>query len=166
MIIVKYPNPILDEVMPKFDFENPIITPKELEKDMLSTMFANNGMGLAAPQVGVRARMFVMGHALMPEKSFGVFNPEILDASSDLRELEEGCLSFPIIYAKVKRPSWIIAKYQNSDGEEQTNRFEGYDCVCFLHELDHLNGIVYKDRLSTLKWAMAVKKSKKVNRYA
>ncbi len=166
MNIVKYPNPILEEVMPEFDFENPILDPKELEKEMLATMFANNGMGLAAPQVGVRTRMFVMGHALMPESSFAAFNPEIIDASPNLRELEEACLSFPTIYAKVKRPAWIVAKYKNSNGEEQTSRFEGYDCVCFLHELDHLNGIVYKDRLSTLKWAMAVKKSKKVNRYA
>lgn len=166
MKIIKYPNKILEEPMPEFDFSNPIMDPKQLEKDMLETMFANKGMGLAAPQVGIKTRVFVIGHSLMPEQSFGVFNPEIIDASTNLRELEEGCLSFPGIYAKINRPSWIVVKYKDSNGEEQTNRLEGYDCVCFLHEMDHLNGIVYKDRLSTLKWAMAVKKSKKVKNYA
>lgn len=164
--ILKYPNKILDEQVPDFDFNNPIMDPKELEKEMLATMFANNGIGLAATQVGIKTRVFVMGHSLMPENSFAVFNPEIINASTNLREAEEGCLSFPNIYAKIKRPSWIEAKYKTSDGEEKINKFEGYDCICFLHELDHLDGIVFKDRLSSLKWALAVKKSKKVKNYA
>jgi peptide deformylase len=166
MKILTYPNPILDEKVPDFDFDNPVMDPKELERQMLATMFANNGIGLAAPQVGIKTRMFVMGHALMPENSFGIFNPEIINASSTLREVEEGCLSFPRIFAKIKRPSWIEVRYKTSDGEEKTNRFEGYDCVCFLHELDHLDGVVFKDRISSLKWALAVKKSKKVKNYA
>jgi peptide deformylase len=164
--ILKYPNPLLDEKVPEFDFNNPIMDPKELEKEMLATMFANNGIGLAATQVGIRARVFVMGHSLMPENSFALFNPEVVNASSTLREAEEGCLSFPNIFAKIKRPSWVEVKYKNSDGEEQVNRFEGYDCVCFLHELDHLDGIVFKDRISSLKWALSIKKSKKVKTYA
>jgi peptide deformylase len=164
--IVTYPNPILEEKMPEFDFENPIMDPKELETEMLAVMFANNGIGLAAPQVGLRARVFTMGHSLMAEQSFAVFNPEIIDASTEVRDLEEGCLSFPSIFAKIKRPSWITVKYKNSSGEEVINRLEGYDCVCFLHELDHLEGIVFKDRLSQLKWSLAVKKSKKVKKYA
>lgn len=164
--ILTYPNKILDEKTEDFDFENPIVDPKELEREMLATMFANGGIGLAAPQVGINTRMFVMGHSLMPENSFGLFNPEIINSSNELREAEEGCLSFPGIFAKIRRPSWIEVKYKTSDGEEKINRFEGYDCVCFLHELDHLDGIVFKDRLSTLKWAMSVKKSKKVKRYA
>jgi peptide deformylase len=164
--ILTYPNKILDEQVPEFDFDNPIMDPIELEKEMLATMFANNGIGLAAPQVGIRARVFVMGHALMPDNSFALFNPEIINSSSELREVDEGCLSFPNIFAKIKRPSWIEVKYKTSSGEEKINRFEGYDCVCFLHELDHLDGIVFKDRLSSLKWALAVKKSKKVKKYA
>ena len=160
--IVLYPNTILAERMPEFDFNNPITDPKELEQTMLAVMFSRNGIGLAAPQIGVKTRAFVMGHNLMPDNSFALFNPEVVDASDQLRDAEEGCLSFPGIWAKIKRPSWIIVKYFDSNGEEKTNRLEGYDCVCFLHELDHLEGIVFKDRLSTLKWAMAVKKSKKV----
>lgn len=164
--ILTYPNTMLDEQVPEFDFENPVMDPKELEREMLATMFAHGGIGLAAPQVGIKARVFVMGHALMPDNSFALFNPEIVNSSNDLREIEEGCLSFPSVFAKIKRPSWVEAKYKNSGGEEVLNRFEGYDCVCFLHELDHLDGVVFKDRLSTLKWALAVKKSKKVKKYA
>jgi peptide deformylase len=164
--IITYPDPILDEVMPDFDFENPITDPKELEIDMLACMFANNGIGLAAPQVGIRARVFTIGHATMPQNSFAVFNPVIVDCSTEFRLLEEGCLSFPGVYAKVKRPTWIVVEYFNKDGEKQTDRLEGYNCVCFLHEMDHLNGVVFKDRLSQLKWALAIKKSKKVNKYA
>jgi peptide deformylase len=164
--IIKYPNPILDEVMPDFDFENPIMDPKELEIDMLACMFANGGIGLAAPQVGIRARVFTIGHATMPENSFAVFNPVIVDASTELRDLEEGCLSFPNVYAKVKRPEWIVVKYYDKNGEEKTDKLEGYNCVCFLHEMDHLNGVVFKDRLSQLKWALAIKKSNKVKKYA
>jgi peptide deformylase len=166
LTIIKYPNPILDEVMPDFDFENPIMDPKELEIDMLACMFANNGIGLAAPQVGIKTRMFTMGHVSMPENSFAVFNPVIVDCSTDLRMLEEGCLSFPGVYANVKRPSWIVAEYFDKNGEKKTDKLEGYNCVCFLHEMDHLNGVVFKDRLSQLKWALAVKKSKKVKHYA
>lgn len=164
--VVLYPNEILNERMPDFDFSNPIMDPKELERELLAVMFTSNGIGIAAPQIGIRTRVFAMGHSLMPDNSFALFNPEIIEASDQLREAEEGCLSFPGIWAKIKRPNWIVVKYFDSNGEEKTNRLEGYDCVCFLHEYDHLEGIVFKDRLSVLKWAMAVKKSKKVRKYA
>lgn len=166
LTVITHPNPILEEVMPEFDFANPIMDPKELEIDMLACMFAYGGIGLSAPQVGIRARVFTMGHAMMPESSSAFFNPEVIECSQDFRLLDEGCLSFPGVYAKVKRPSWIVVKYFDKNGEEKTEKLEGYDCVCFLHELDHLNGVVFKDRLSPLKWGLAVKKSKKVNRYA
>lgn len=164
--IVTYPNPILEEQMPAFDFENPIMDPKELEIEMLSIMFSRDGIGLAAPQIGIRTRMFTMGHMSMPEHSIGVFNPEVIEASTEMLDVEEGCLSFPFVYVKIKRPSWIVVKYYTSSGEERTERLEGYNCKCFLHELDHLNGINFKDRVSTLKWALAIKKSKKVKKYA
>lgn len=164
--IVLHPDPILEEQMPEFDFTNPIMDPKELETELISMMFANNGIGLAAPQIGIRTRVFAMGHISMPEHSFAVFNPVVIEASTDILDVEEGCLSFPNVYAKIKRPSWIVVNYFTSAGEERTDRLEGYNCKCFLHELDHLNGINFKDRLSQLKWALAVKKSKKVRKYA
>lgn len=164
--LITHPNPILEEEMPAFDFANPVMDPKELEKQMLELMFQNNGIGLAAPQAGLRTRVFTMGFKETPDNSYAFFNPEVIDCSTDLLDIEEGCLSFPAVFVKIKRPSWIVGKYFDSDGVEHQERFEGYNCKCFLHELDHLNGINFKDRLSTLKWALAIKKSKKVRKYA
>lgn len=159
--IVKYPNEILREKIPEFDFNNPIEDPKQLEKDMLETMYANNGIGLSANQVGKRIRMFVMGHKDDPDKGMAFFNPIVLANTDDMRDLEEGCLSFPNIYVKINRPKAIKAQWQNSSGEWQESEFYDYDCKCFLHELDHLEGITFQDRVSSLKWALAAKKSKK-----
>jgi peptide deformylase len=159
--IVKHPDPILNEVMPDFDFSNPVVDPVELEANMLETQFSSGGLGLAAPQVGIRARVFTMGHIDHPMMGKAFFNPVVVEASSDFRDLEEGCLSFPGVYANIKRPTWIVAQWQDKEGNTENARFEGYDCKCYLHELDHLNGVNFKDRLSTLKWAMAIKKSNK-----
>jgi peptide deformylase len=158
--LVKFPDPILRERMPEFDFDNPVENPKQLEKEMIAIMQSNGGIGLAANQVGVRTRLFVMGQG---EHAVGIFNP-IVDSADDLKEDEEGCLSFPGIFAKIKRPNKINARWQNSDGEWQESEIEGFTARCFLHELDHLEGIVYQDRTSQLKWALAVKKSQKRQR--
>lgn len=161
MKILKFPHDILRESIPLFDFNNTDIDPIELEKNMIATMFANGGIGLAANQVGVRARMFVMGSKEMPESAQAFFNPEVVANVTDMEDLEEGCLSFPGTFVKIKRPKKILARWQNSKGQVQESEFEGYDCKCFLHELDHLEGIVFKDRVTPLKWALAVKKTKK-----
>lgn len=158
--IVKFPDPILRERMPDFDFANPVMDPIELEKNMLKTMYEQDGIGLAANQVGVRTRMFVMGHKQNPEAGQAFFNPHIIANTEDIEDIEEGCLSFPGIYIKIKRPTAIRAKWQNSQGEWEEGEFEGYNCKCFLHEYDHLEGITFKDRISDIKWALGVKKSK------
>jgi len=157
--IIKFPNPILREKISDFDFDNPSEDPKELERSMIETMFANNGLGLSANQVGKRVRMFVMGHKDSPDTAQAFFNPIVIANTDTIKDLEEGCLSFSGIYVNIKRPTAIKARWQNSSGEWQESEFNGYDCKCFLHELDHLEGIVFQDRVSALKWAMAVKKS-------
>lgn len=162
--IVKFPDPILRETLPEFDFNNPIADPKQLEKDMLEMMYQYDGIGLAANQVGIKARMFVMGHSSNPEAGQAFFNPMVVSNTPIVADLEEGCLSFPGIYVKIKRPTAIKARWQNSAGEWEEDDFDGYNCKCFLHELDHLEGITYQDRVSTLKWALAVKKTNKRNR--
>jgi peptide deformylase len=159
--IVKFPNPILRERIPEFTFENSTIDPVKLEKDMIEVMFAHDGIGLAANQVGISARMFVMGHKDHPELAQAFYNPIVLANTDNIQDLEEGCLSFPGMYVNIKRPSKIRARWQNSQGEWQEDEFDGYNCKCFLHELDHLEGIVFQDRVSTLKWALAAKKTKK-----
>jgi peptide deformylase len=159
LTIVKHPNPILEERMPEFDFGNPLTDPVQLEKDMIEIMLERGGIGLAANQVGIKTRMFVMGHPKYRDHAQAFFNPVIAGITEDTLEEEEGCLSFPNIYVKIKRPRGVLVRFQNSKGETQEAEFFGTECRCFLHEFDHLEGITYKDRLSTLKWALAVKKS-------
>jgi len=159
--LITYPNPILTERMPEFDFANPVMDPIELEKELIETMFAHNGIGLSANQAGIRTRVFVMGHIDIPDQAKAFFNPIIVANVDQMSDYEEGCLSFPDIYVKLKRPASIKVKYQNSKGEEQFAILEGLECRCFLHEFDHLEGITFQDRASTLKWALAVKKSQK-----
>jgi peptide deformylase len=102
-----------------------------------------------------------MGWKGDPENAQAFFNPEVVANTEAIEDLEEGCLSFPGIFVNIKRPKAIKARWQNSKGEWQESEFDGYSCKCFLHELDHLEGIVFQDRVSTLKWAMAVKKAKR-----
>lgn len=161
MKIVTFPNPILREQMPLFDFEAPTHDPVQLEKDLLKLMYEHDGIGLSANQAGIRARVFVMGHRDQPEAGMAFFNPEVIESTESVEDLEEGCLSFPGIFVKIKRPKAIKARWQNSKGEFMEAVFEDYECKCFLHELDHLEGIVFKDRVSSLKWSMSSKKSKR-----
>jgi len=159
MKLVKYPAEILTREMPNFDFTNPSIDPKELEKNMIDFMCANRGLGLAANQVGIETKMFVMGDPKDPSSGKGFFNPTIVETSENSMDLSEGCLSFPNIFVKIKRPTAIKARWQNSEGQWEEGIFENYDCKCFLHEFDHLCGITFNNRVSQLKWALAIKKS-------
>jgi len=159
--IIKFPNEILRQRIEEFDFENCLLDPEKLEAELIETMFAYDGIGLAAPQVGINARVFVMGHHSNPEAAQAFFNPVVIAATDDVDDLEEGCLSFPGIFVNIKRPKKIKARWQNSQGEWQESEFDGYNCKCFLHEFDHLEGIVFQDRVSFLKWSMAIKKTNK-----
>lgn len=159
-LINQYSN-ILNSRIPEFDFSNPVTDPKELEKNLLEFMYTSKGVGLAANQVGLEYRVFVMGHWESPDLGQAFFNPIIVNVSETYNDSEEGCLSFPGIFVKVKRPNSIRAQWQNSEGKIMEGEFTGYDCKCFLHEYDHLEGITFKDRVSNLKWNLAVKKGKK-----
>ena len=158
MKIVTFPDPILRERMPDFNFDDPVMDPKELERNMLEMMFANNAIGLAANQIGVRARVFVMGSKENFLNAQAYFNPKIVGNTDTLEDLEEGCLSFPGVFVNIKRPTAIRVEYQKADGTVETAEFRDYDCKVFLHEFDHLEGITFQDRVSALKWALAVKK--------
>lgn len=161
MKLVLFPDDILRQRIPDFDFSNLEFDPVQLEKDMIKTMLENDGIGLSANQVGIKARVFVMGHVDNPEAAQAFFNPMVVATVDEIEDLEEGCLSFPGIFVKIKRPKKILARWQTSNGEWQQSELDGYNCKCFLHELDHLEGIVFKDRVSDLKWSLAVKKNKK-----
>lgn len=137
---------------------------KQLEKDMIEFMTSTFGIGLAANQIGLTKRVFVMGSETIEgfPKPFAVFNPVILEASKELVLDEEGCLSYPGLYLKLKRPEWIIAQYQDSDGVLHEIKIDGYLSKCFQHELDHLNGVCFVDRASPMKLNLAMKKLRKV----
>lgn len=159
--IVKYPAEILDKSMPRFDFKNPVMDPVELKEKMLDAQFAGNGVGLSACQVGIETAAFTMGSYQYKDQAQICINPTILDASTDMILDWEGCLSFPGVFVKINRPSWVVVEYQNEKGELINGKVEGYDARCYLHECDHLNGITYKDRVSKMKWDMAVKRANK-----
>lgn len=134
-----------------------------LESAMCEFMLASKGIGLAANQIGLTKRVFVMGSNNIPNfpKPFALFNPRIIETSKDLVLDEEGCLSYPGLFLTVKRPSWIVAEYQNSKGDTVEAKFDGYLAKCFQHELDHLDGICFVDRVSQMKVNLAMKKLRK-----
>ena len=134
-----------------------------LEEAMCKFMIEAKGIGLAANQIGLTKRVFVMGSygiTGFPEP-FALFNPKILEASKELVLDDEGCLSYPGLFLKLKRPSWVIAEYQNSRGDTIEAKFEGYLSKCFQHELDHLDGICFVDKVSQMKLNLAMKKLRK-----
>jgi peptide deformylase len=136
---------------------------KQLESEMIDFMLANKGIGLAANQIGIAKRVFVMGSNNIEgfPVPFAVFNPVIKEASSELVLDEEGCLSYPGLFLKLKRPSWIVAEYQDSEGNLKEIRADGYLAKCFQHEYDHLNGVCFVDRVSQMKLNLAMKKIRK-----
>ena len=125
---------------------------KNLSDEMLAIMNASDGIGLAAPQVGLSKRLLVTDIAPL-DKEFGpmVFvNPVILEATGETI-LEEGCLSIPGIREEVTRPEEILLKYQSVEGEEIIEKFTGWIARVLQHEIDHLDGILFIDHLSPLK---------------
>jgi peptide deformylase len=136
---------------------------EQLEKDMIEFMLANRGIGLAANQIGLTKRVFVMGSNTIPNfpTPFAVFNPVIKEASIESVLDQEGCLSYPDLFLTVKRPRWIVAEYQDSKGTIKEIRIDGYLSKCFQHEFDHLNGVCFVDRVSQMKLNLAMKRIRK-----
>lgn len=166
MNLVLHPAPILDKVMPEFDFANPVLPAHDLEEQMVKMMYEENGIGLAAPQVGVEARVFVIMTRNIAEvtQPFAVFNPVILAASEETELEEEGCLSFPNLFFKVARPAKIIAEFKDRDNNTRRMEFTGIDARCFQHELDHLNGICFTSKISRMKLELAKSKRAKIQK--
>lgn len=151
---------ILKEEMPAFDFSNPVMDPMQLYTDLAETMRENNGMGLSANQIGVRTRAFVM----RGEEIIGVFNPRVVDESSETVILEEGCLSYPNLFVKVKRPKSIKVRFTTPDGQTSTKTFTGMTARVFLHELDHLDGVAHTSRANRYHLDQAKKLVKKLKK--
>lgn len=158
--LVTDPDPILTQIAERWDFENHV-NAEVIEREMLETMKANKGIGLAGNQVGLLRRVFVM--KLSDGREIGCFNPNILVGdNADITD-DEGCLSFPNLWLKVPRNNKITASYLDNTGKQCIIELEGIDSRCFQHELDHLNGITFTEYASDLKLKMAQKKQRKLN---
>jgi len=130
---------------------------KQLAQDMLETMYAAPGIGLAATQVDRHIQLVVIDVSEQGDQPLVMVNPRIIEQDGH-QVHEEGCLSVPGIYAKVKRANEVVVKYQDLEGNNQELSAEGLLAVCIQHELDHLKGIVFLDHLSMLKKKLAMKK--------
>lgn len=162
MNLVYYPDPILDKKLTDVDIKNPGFDPKELKDQMTEVMLSNNGIGLTASQVGLDYNLFVMGDK--PDNTTIHINPTVLQYTEETVLELEGCLSFPNMFVKVKRPKEILAEFYDVNLEKQVVKITGYSARCYLHELDHCLGITFKDRVSKLKWDMAKKKARKLEK--
>lgn len=160
MNLVYYPDPILAKACSEVNLEDPGFDPVELKEQMVKVMLEKNGLGLSAPQVGLDYQLFVMGEK--EDASVMVINPEIVDVSDETLLDVEGCLSFPDMFVNIQRPKDVKAIWYNEKLERQEGLISGYGARCFLHEFDHLHGVVYKDKVSRLKWDRATKKKAKV----
>jgi peptide deformylase len=141
---------------------------KKLAKDMLDTMYAAPGIGLAATQIGEMKRVVVMDLAKdgEPPEPMVMINPEILKFSDEIEVSEEGCLSIPELYYDVERPAAVTVRYTDLDGNVVTKDTTDRLAVCVQHELDHLDGVLYIDYLSRLKRDRVLKKFEKAERLA
>ncbi len=148
--IVKYPDPVLEKPgapVQKFDDEL-----KRLTDDMFESMYAAQGVGLAAPQVGLSMRLTVIDVTVgkNPEAKLVLANPEIIHAEGEQRE-EEGCLSLPGFRGSVIRPQYVTVRAQDAHGVSFEMRGEGLLARAFCHEIDHLDGILFIQHLNLLK---------------
>ena len=162
-------DPFLKKSCPTFDFENPIVNSNQINEsvmdylknitdEMHDIMIENNGIGLAAPQVNLDLRLFIM---YIEDEQIICVNPKIESQSLEFDIDMEGCLSFPELYLRVKRPSSINVSYQHIDGTKLTRTMTGIMARCFQHELDHLNGITFDTVVGDLSLKMAKSKRQK-----
>lgn len=139
---------------------------RQLLDDMLETMYANRGIGLAAPQVDIPEQVIVMDLAEKeepPEPRFFI-NPKILWHSEERLPFNEGCLSLPDQYADVERPAQIRVRFLNRDGNSEEITADGLLAVCLQHEMDHLNGVLFVDHISALKRNIILRKLQKLRK--
>jgi peptide deformylase len=163
--IVTYPEPVLLTVGQPVADEEFGADLQALVENMFETMYEARGVGLAAPQVGISKRLFVMN---VPDEEgnsnkLALINPEIVTVEGE-QIGEEGCLSFPGLYQVVKREMRVIAKAQNLKGEEVEYDLTDLSARCILHETDHCDGIVFLDRMTPLKREMAKRKIKRLQK--
>jgi len=156
--ILTFPNPVLRNTNKEVTVFDPSFA--TLVDDMFETMYAAPGVGLAAPQVGVNQQFFILDVSEDRTEPMVFANPKIIHQEG-IEEMEEGCLSFPGVYANVKRAQSITCEAQDKEGKTFKVDAEELFAICIQHELDHLNGVLFIDHLSALKRNRLVKKLEK-----
>ena len=162
--IITAPDPRLKTVASRIDAADDDI--RRLMDDMLETMYAAPGVGLAAPQVGISQRVIVVDVARTGDapEPMQMANPEIIEASSERSTVEEGCLSLPEHFAEVKRPERVRIRYLDRENEIRERDMDGFLATCIQHEMDHLDGILFVDHISGLKRGMIMRKLTKLKK--
>ncbi len=162
--IINVPDPLLKTVSDPVDEVDDQL--RRFMDDMLETMYAAPGIGLAAIQVGVAKRVIVLDISAEDEENTPVYfvNPEITWESEEMSVFNEGCLSVPEHYADVERPASVKIKYLDYHGKAHEEKLDGLLATCVQHEIDHLDGIVFIDYLSRLKRMMIIKKVQKATK--
>lgn len=155
--LVEKTNPILTQPTLPFSFTEPPTDPIQLAKDLTETMLAKNGIGLAANQIGLPYRVFVM----KSNPIICCFNPKIVSQVGEEITLEEGCLTFPNYYVKIRRPKQIRVRYTYPNGETVTEIYDGMTARIFQHELDHLDGVLFMSRATLFHREQAERASKR-----
>lgn len=150
-------NSQLKEVCEPYDFEKDG-DPTELIKAMAKVMFENNGIGLAAPQVGINKRVFIMGN---DQQLYAIINPTIILKEGNIVKDIEGCLSFPKLWLRVNRSDIIQVSYQDVSGQKITTQFTGLRARVFQHEYDHLEGICFDTRVGPVALDLAKEKRRR-----
>lgn len=161
MKLIIDPDPILRQVAEPWDFEKDTGS-EQLEKDMIEIMQTFNGIGLAGNQVGLLKRVLTIKLKDNP-LPFAMFNPIVVEQSEEIQKTGEGCLSFPNLWLDVDRPKWVVSEFFDKEGKKCTIKLQGIDARCFLHELDHLNGIVFTEKVKPMALMLARKKQRNNN---
>ena len=154
--IFQWPHKTLMEVSSNWQINDSIAGYDDIEKfeyDFVKVMKENLGMGLAANQVGITKRFFAIGHDSFDtfKKSAIIWNPRLISTSEEKVIDEEGCLSFKGIWLDVERPKECEVEYETTQGQKRTAKLDGMESKCFQHELDHLEGITFNQRVSKLR---------------
>jgi peptide deformylase len=160
--VLQFPDPRLKRVSERVANVDDAL--RELADQMIAVMYDEPGIGLAAPQVGHAIRLVVMDTAWSDEGNDKnpavILNPEIVERDGKV-SWEEGCLSVPDFTAEVERSARVVVRYQDLEGQEVTEDVSGLRAVCFQHEIDHLDGVLFIDRISRLRRSLYVKRRKK-----
>jgi len=149
---------MLDDEIP--EFRDPLPNPQmtTLISRLKMTMKKFGGLGLSANQCGVYERVFILGYG---DDIFACINPKVIEQSEEVVREKEGCLSYPGMYLSIARPKWIVVEFLNPSGQIEQKRFEGITARCFLHELDHMNGIKFEKHAGPVAIRMARQKQQK-----